>query len=212
MNVSFFKYLCLTTVWKFEIEEKTINNYRKYGDEELLKELKGKPKKTEQAFTEIYNRYAQNVTAYCVGIIKNRTTAEDIFQETFIKFYKYVQDDNHVKSIRALLITIARNLCLNYLRDRISFEEIDESITPRVIENTYEDSELFEIVMNIADTLDMKYKEVFVLREIEGLSYNEIAETLGITVINAKTRARRAKEQIVELLEPYIKDEENKNK
>jgi RNA polymerase sigma-70 factor (ECF subfamily) len=187
-------------------------NIKTYSDEELLKLLAGKAKFAEPAFTEIYNRYSQNVVAYCVGIIKNRVVAEDIFQETFIKFYNYVKNEGSIKSIRALLITTARNLCLNYMRDRMMHEEIDENLAPRVIDNTYENSEMFEIVMNIVDTLDLKYKEAFILREIDGMSYKEIAETLEITLINAKTRVRRAKEQIIEMLEPYINDEKKENK
>lgn len=187
-------------------------NFKIYSDEELLKFLAGNAKYAEPAFTEIYNRYSQNVVAYCVGIIKNRAAAEDIFQETFIKFFNFAKNSGTIQSIRALLITTARNLCLNYMRDRMLHDEIDENIAPRVIDNTYENSEMFEIVMNIVDTLDLKYKEAFVLREIDGMSYKEIADTLDITLINAKTRVRRAKEQIIEMLEPYIKDEKKENK
>lgn len=182
-------------------------NFNKYSDDELLGYLTGKLKYAEPAFTEIYNRYSHNITAYCVGLIKNRHDAEDIFQETFIKFYKYAREGNKIKSIRALLVATARNLCLNYLRDRLHHEEIDENIAPRIIDNTYENSEMFDIVMNLVDTLDIKYKEAFVLREIEGMAYKDIADTLEITLINAKTRVRRAKEQIIEMLEPYLNDE-----
>jgi RNA polymerase sigma-70 factor (ECF subfamily) len=70
----------------------------------------------------------------------------------------------------------------------------------------YENTELLQLITMSLDLIGFDYKEAFVLREWDGLSYNEIAELTGTSVENAKSRVFRAKQKIKDILAPYLKD------
>lgn len=180
-----------------------------YSDSQLLSLLKGNKKNAEKAFTEIYNRYSPSVKAYCFCILRNKQKAEDVFQETFIKFFNAAVKDYSIENCKALLLTIARNLSLNSKRDNeelISIEELNSEIVEskfKTISN-YENSELFEMILSALNILDEKYKEAFILREFDGLQYSEIAELLNTSLTNAKSRVARAKLKLIDILTPYL--------
>ncbi|MBI3258157.1 MAG: RNA polymerase sigma factor [Ignavibacteriae bacterium] len=71
---------------------------------------------------------------------------------------------------------------------------------------SYEQKELLDLIARSLELLSFEYREIFILREYDGLSYEEIAEVTGTTVTNAKTRAFRAKQKVKEILQPYLKD------
>lgn len=182
------------------------NSYIKYSDIELVELLRSSKTKSERAFTVLYERYAAHVRAYCKNMIKNADAAEDIFQETFIRFYKSLNTDFKVINVPAYLIKIARNLALNYFRDKKQMLQVEEVHSIFDSDNNYEQKELLEIVMKALDLLDFKYKEAFVLRKIDGFSLQEIADALEISVEGAKTRVNRARIKLMEILQPYLKD------
>ncbi len=180
-------------------------DYSKYNDEILLEIVRSDSKESELAFAEIYNRYATNVNAYCKFMLRDIEKVQDIFQEVFIRFFKKIKSDFENINIKAYLIKVARNLCLNYFKrnkEFISIENFDLGFT----ESNYEQKELINVITRTIDLLDEKYKEPFIMREIEGLSYNEIAEICELSVTNAKTRVKRAREKLLELLNPFLKD------
>jgi RNA polymerase sigma-70 factor, ECF subfamily len=181
------------------------SDYSKYDDDKLIDFLKGSKVQSDEAFSEIYKRYSNNVKKYCISMIGNLEDASDVFQETFIKFY----DNVHALqkgNILALLIIIARGLCLNKLRDKKITIPLDSQDFINFEYNNYENTELFTLIMNSLVLLENKYKEAFILRELEGLPFTKISEICDISVDNAKARAIRAKQKLIEILEPYIKD------
>lgn len=183
-----------------------VRKLSKYTDEELLSLLKGSRKESEQAFTEIYDRYALKVNAYCRTIIGNKEQAEDIFQETFIRFYQNVRVEHPKSTIIGYLIKIARNLCLNYKRDKkqtVSIDTIDYSIPADV---SFEDKELNDLILFAIDLLDNETKEVITMRVFNDMSYNEIADTMNITPARARYLVFNGKQKIKQILDPYIKD------
>ncbi len=178
----------------------------KYSDEDLLILLRGSRKESEEAFTEIYDRYAIKVNAYCRTIIGNKDEAEDIFQETFIRFYQNVKIEHPKSTIIGYLIKIARNLCLNFKRDKkqaVSIDNLDFSIPADI---SFEDKELNDLILVAIDLLDSETKEVITLRVFNDMSYNEIAETIGITSARARYLVYNGKQKIKQILDPYIKD------
>lgn len=180
-------------------------NYLKYSDHELVKLLRDEKSVSERAFTELYQRYASSVHAYCYRVLNDKDAAEDIFQETFIKFYQKIDIDNKNLNVPGFLITIARNLCLNYKRDNsqnIPIEDMDFVHEDK----SYDKTELLELITRTLDLLDFEFREAFVLREYDGLSYDEIAEITKTSIGNAKSRVSRAKSKIREILAPYLKD------
>ncbi|MEJ5245358.1 MAG: RNA polymerase sigma factor [Bacteroidota bacterium] len=181
------------------------SKYKTYSDRELVFLLRHDQKEAEKAFSELYNRYSSQVHAYCYRVINNPDVAEDIFQETFIRFYQNVKDNHKELNVPGFLITIARNLCLNYKRDRKIGVPVEEARN-LFYQDNYESKELLDLITRALDLLEDEYREVFILKEYAGMQYSEIAEILNISPANAKTRAFRAKQKIKEILSPYLKD------
>lgn len=178
----------------------------KYEDSALIEAFVNSKKDGNIAFAEIYDRYSKSIFAYILKIVNNREQAEDLFQETFIRFCQNVKFNYKGGSLIGFLITIARNLCLNYKRDSkpvISLEEVTFG-TPAA--DSDENSEYKEIVTAALDLLDIDLKELLVLRVYDGMRYEDIAEITGTTVGNARLKVFRAKEKLRSILAPYLKE------
>lgn len=178
------------------------------SDIELISYLRSNEKlESDEAFRVLYNRYSVRIHAYCYKILRNKQLAEDIFQDTFIKFYQNVKTERIMNgSLIGFLITIARNLCLNSKRDNhnnISFNSII-FFQNQDVYNEAEDTN--KIIQNAIDKLEINYKEPFVLRLYEGFDYCDIAEICGISEENARKRVFRAKQKIKELLQPVYNE------
>lgn len=180
-------------------------NFEKYNDTELFAMMHGKKRESEAAFAELYSRYSQKLYSYCVRMLGNKDDAKDVFQDTFIKFY---DSRNHYKAMEhvySYMITIARNLCYNYNRDRKTSIDIEDyKLTTTDV--GYEQKELLEIIAQALELIAIQYKEVFVLRLYHGLSYREIAQITGDSEASVKSKCWRAKEKIKDVLHPYLKE------
>ncbi len=181
------------------------DNYSKYSDQELVLLLKKEKPASEKAFTELYQRYASSVHAYCYRVLSDKDAAEDIFQETFIKFFEKIDTGKANLNVPGFLITIARNLCLNFKRDSLRTVPI-EDMDFIMMDRSYDKTELLDLITTAIELLDFEYREAFVLREYDSLSYEEIAKMTQTTVGNAKSRVSRAKSKVREILAPYLKD------
>ncbi len=190
------------------------DRYTQYNDKELLDSLRGKKPESDKAFTEIYKRYAQRVKAYCMVTLNDEEQAADIFQETFIRFYSKTRETKaaDVINIPGFLITIARNLCLNYKRDKKNTVPIDELTSYFEADNSFEKNELWQLITMALDLMDTKYKDVFILRELDNFSIKEIADITGESVACVKSRVFRAHARLLEILEPYLNDMAESNK
>ncbi len=183
--------------------------YSKYSDRHLLELLAGTRKQSEAAFAEIYDRYALRVNAYCKTILDNDDTAEDVFQETFLKFYQFARSEKTNSGIIGFLITIARNLCLNAKRDikhNISLDSIDLAFEG---EQSYEDKETSSLVIYGLDLIEKEYKEAIIMRFFNDLSYKEIGKIMNITDARARYLVFTGKQRLKEVLKPYFEDYKN---
>ena len=184
--------------------------YKKTSDLELYKALSGDKHQAETAFAELYSRYSQRVYAYCLKVTGNNEDANDIFQETFCNFFDKAKNNKEVENVHGLMITIARNLCLNHTRSkRINIVLEDYNLLTN--DSGYEQKELLDLISNAIQVLDIEYREAFVLRQYHGFAYKEIAEMTNTTESNVRNRFWRAKEKIKEILAPYL-DEISNNK
>jgi len=178
-----------------------------HSDSELYSMLSGKRDVAEKAFTELFNRHSPRVFSYCRRFLGDREEALDVFQETFIRFHQSADKNKEMTNVPGFIITIARNLCMNAKRKErpnISFEEYmisDEDESP-----SNDNEELLELIKKGLDLLPDDYREIFVLREYNGLSYNEIAELQNTSLNNVKVRIHRAKQKLKEILQPYLKE------
>jgi RNA polymerase sigma-70 factor (ECF subfamily) len=182
------------------------NDFSALSDNELAKLLKGSQTEAHTAFKELYDRHSPSIHAYCVKIVGDEDQAEDVFQETFIKFYQNIDPNISNLNVFGYLIKIARNLCLNFKRDRKQTVPIDELEYLFKDTQNYEQKELLDLINRSLELLEEEFREAFVLREYSGLDYEQIAHVCNISVANAKSRVFRAKQKIKMILKPYLKD------
>jgi RNA polymerase sigma-70 factor (ECF subfamily) len=181
-------------------------DYSKHTDEQLFAAFRLSGKEKDAAFRELFSRYERKVYVFCLRMTGNPDDAGDVFQETFTRFYRQTQKpDESVSNILAYLITSARNVFLNTRRNRVFWSPFEEE-TIASHAPLYERSELLNIISSALDLLDDPYREAFILRFYEGLSYKEISEITGDTVSSLKVRVMRAKDQVKSILAPYISD------
>lgn len=181
------------------------NSTHSLPDAELFSCLNGEKEVAEAAFSELYARYSGRVYAYCLRFLGNRDEAQDVYQETFIRFYECARQDREMTNVPGFLLKIARNLCLNTRRNKkrtVEFEDYQYLVPPKSAEN----SEFLQLITTALDMIPDDYREVFILREYEGLSYAEIAEVVDSSLSNVKVRIFRAKQKIRDILAPYIRE------
>ncbi|MEI6089241.1 MAG: RNA polymerase sigma factor [bacterium] len=183
----------------------------KYSLEKLAEMIRNESKNSNFAFAEIYSRLSENLYLFICKLTGDSEEASDIFQETFISFHKYLSK-NSVNNVSSFIFKIARNLFLNTKRineKTVPYnEEMKQDEADEIVEQISEyDTELYKKILNEAlDTLDFKYKEVFVMRYYLDLDYEKIAMLTDMDVNTLKTRVYRAKNLIREHIEKYYKE------
>ena len=181
------------------------NKLSKLTDKELYSALTGEKSLAEASFAEIYFRHSDRIYAYCLRVTGNDDDARDVFQDTFINFYNSVKDNAKVDNLSAYILRIARNLCLNYKRDVKINIELDD-INYLTNDESYENKELMQLIARALDLLDFEYREAFILRLYQGLSYKEIGDITGESMSTVKNRVWRAKDRVKTILLPYLED------
>lgn len=162
----------------------------------------------EEAFAELYARLHQGIFAYCLRVLGSRDRAYDVFQETFMRFYQSAERHEGMENVKAYALTISRNLCLNE-KKRIQAApavEFDDSLYNPGVSREADRNEMLKLIHTALDLLPHDMKEAFVLREYDGLSYQEISDMLNIKLDTAKVRVFRARQKIREILEPYLNE------
>ena len=172
------------------------------------------------AFEELVRRYDRNVFRIAQHITQNREDAEDVVQDAFLKAYENLEKFQEQSKFYTWLVRIAVNEALMRLRRRrpermVSLDEEvrteDDSIPREVAdwspnpEQMYSQAELHDILSRTIQGLPPSFRTVFVLRDVEGLSTEETAEALDLSVPAVKSRLLRARLQLRERLNKYFK-------
>jgi RNA polymerase sigma-70 factor (ECF subfamily) len=181
-----------------------VTDLKSHSDRELYELLLLKEHK-DGAFREIYRRHSPRIHAYCLRVTGDRDEAKDVFQDTFTRFMGSIRADREMTNLPAFLLRIARNLCLNRKRDTVATVDVDNVVLASH-DMPYEKRELLQLITTSLDLLPQEYREAFVLREYDGMSYAEIAEIAGVSEEAARIRAFRARNKIREILAPYLAD------
>jgi len=179
-------------------------------DEEIFFYIKSKDKSlSRQAFEELYSRYANKIFTYCRKVLHSVELAEDVFQEIFIKFYESMKKVDEMTNLQGYLIRIARNMCLNEKSRRPPAKvELDES-RHEYYDESYEDTEIADILHTSLDALPDEYREVIIMKEFMNMTYKDIAYALDLTVSVVRIRIFRGKQKLREIMSPYINDLQN---
>jgi RNA polymerase sigma-70 factor (ECF subfamily) len=156
-----------------------------------------------QAFRALYNRYERSMYRFCRHLVGDDALASDAFQETFVRMFEH-RDELRTDNIQSWLFSIARRVCLNMLRTkRAGHEAFDEAMHTHEVP-MYADVLLREHLERAMQQLPVTLREALILRDIEGHSYNEIAEIVGIDLSLAKVRVYRARLHMRKLLMPIV--------
>lgn len=172
------------------------------------------------AFTEIYTRLCDSIYGFAFRMLADTTAAEDITQETFIFLIENPSKFNPERgSLHPFLCGVARNLVLHHLRKtesrREDLNDFDEFIETKdeTIMSPLErllESELAEFVNDCVINLPPAQREVIILREMQELSYEEIAKVTESELNLVKVRLHRARKSLAQQLAPYLKMKKEK--
>lgn len=172
--------------------------------EEILRAAEQFRQGSVEAFQWLYRHFSRNVYRFCLRMVGDDAAAKDAYQETFMKVYEHRMDFRG-ENFPAWLFTIARRVCLNQIRSRRNHDEFDEVFhahEPVVETDVY----MQQHIQQALDSLPPVLKEAIVLREYEGLSYQEIADVLSIDLSLAKVRVHRARLIVRKILAPIIQE------
>jgi len=169
------------------------------GDEKLIAMARaGNP----GAFETIVDRYQGRLLGFCRQMLGSTEDAEDVLQEVFVNAYKAMLADEREINLRPWLYRIARNRCLNYLRKPTAdaqesmdmVPEVDAASTAERVHNREE----FRQILSDVNKLPETQRTALLLREMDALSYEEIAAAMDTTVPSVKSLLVRARISLAE--------------
>ncbi|MEQ8455431.1 MAG: sigma-70 family RNA polymerase sigma factor [Sandaracinaceae bacterium] len=193
------------------------------GDRVLVERVQGGD---EQAFRTLYERYHRRAFAVAFGVVKNKQDALDVVQDGFVKVHKHIGKFQGTSSFYTWLYRIIMNLSIDHVRRRKNSKgleyddavrrEADEvagdgTLLPRILDanpgKTVVRRELLEKIQGALDELPEYHREVILLREIEGLSYEEMSEALGVPKGTIMSRLFHARKKMQAALSDYMEGE-----
>lgn len=175
-----------------------------------------------EAFAWLVRRHHQRVYNFILRLVKQPTAAEELAQDTFLKIVKNSSTFKHEARFSTWLYAIARNLCIDHqrkqrLRRHASLEQplpgdqtgrpLGECLpdpSPRSsVERSTTKGRMAQAISAAVESLPEDQKEVFLLREVGGLPFKEIAEITGVGENTVKSRMRYALERLQQALDDY---------
>lgn len=190
------------------------------SDEDLMAEA---AEGNERAFTELVGRYRSRVINLVSRLLNDREASDDISQEVFVRVYLHRKNYRRGAKFSTWLFTIAANLAKNEIRRRkrrrnwSSLDELQEQLhdsslqlmDPRGNREAEVDSAQIQGIVGAAiTTLPERYRLALVLRDVDGLAYEEIAQVLRIPGGTVRSRINRARLMLKKKLEPMLRREE----
>lgn len=167
-----------------------------------------------EAFELLVVKYQEKVFRLIRRLVGNRDQVEDLAQEVFIRAYRSLGSFKGESSFYTWLYKIALNTCRNYYRSQgrrpegsmVEGESVLESIQAEGNSPEREAfrSEFWDAVKDSLHSLPSEQREAIVLCDLEGLSYEEMAEVIGIPVGTVRSRVFRGRRSLQKLLWPYL--------
>lgn len=164
---------------------------------------------TRTDFNDLVRQLNRNLYGYAFRILRNQEEAEDAVQEVFIKLWNLGNKIDSYNSIAALATTMIKNFCIDQVRKRkhvieedyehSDFQCMDDGTPYKLMENR----ESEEIIFNIIEQLPDIYKVAIRMREIEGLSYDEIADKTRQNINTLRVNLSRARKMIRDEFNKY---------
>jgi len=168
----------------------------------------------ERAFEVLYGRYRSRITGYAQGMVGDWARAEDVTQEVFISALRRMRETDRPIAFRPWIFEIAKNACIDQFRRSKRTEEVpwetddgegvqavnggETGATPRTPESAAESSEQLEHLRGAFGALSQSHHEILVLRELDGLSYREIGDRMGLSRPGVESTLFRARRRLTE--------------
>jgi RNA polymerase sigma-70 factor (ECF subfamily) len=169
-----------------------------------------------RAFGRIVARYQSRLINFVYRMTGDRDRAEELVQDTFLRVHRHLHRFDRERNFSTWIYTIAANLARNELRRRGASPFIPTDASPWAAgpeqpapepedqasrpDLEFDREEVAETVRQTVERLSRDHREVFVLRELEGKSYEEIAEIVNTSLGTVKSRLNRARHQFAELI------------
>ncbi|MFM7231878.1 MAG: RNA polymerase sigma factor [bacterium] len=186
------------------------------SDEDLMARV---AEDDERAFTELVRRFQGRVGNLIARVLNDRENVDDLAQECFVRVFVHRRNYRRGSKFSTWVLTIAANLAKNEIRRRVrrrnwfSLDALTEVVADRLPqladpgegrETTLEREQLQGEVGRAIEKVPEKYRLPLVLRDIEGLSYEEIAEVLGLPGGTVRSRINRARAMLQQRLRTTI--------
>jgi len=156
--------------------------------------LIGRP--ADRSFEQLYRRHARDVYQYALAVLSNPADAEDVTQTTFLNAYRAFQKGERPEKPHNWLIAIAHNVCRMRWRQAGSRpREVALEEAPEPVALDQESPDLAEVLTALAQ-LSFNQRAALVMRELEGRSYQEISEVLGVSVSAVEALLFRARRRL----------------
>lgn len=166
-----------------------------------------------RAFERIYREYFRFVSNVALRVVRTREDAQEVVQEVFMTVYRNLKGFRHESSLKTWMYRVTINCAINYskkmAKDRNRKAELTETISGDIsdLHTNLEKEHNERVVQSLLAALNPQQKACIVLRSIEGLSYQEIAETLKIPINTVRSRIKRARETMLALKKEVVHNE-----
>lgn len=161
----------------------------------------------DQAFRQLYLPLGM----YALRIVDDTDSAEDIVEDAFLKTWQLIESGKEIENFKSYMYRTVRNSCISFLRnqkDTIAFEDMPENAKDTIDLNALQDVDEETINTSVRDAriwkaidqLPERCREVFLMSKRDGLSNDEIAEELGISVKTVKNQMTKAFSRLREAL------------
>ncbi len=176
------------------------------SDDELVAQFRNGNLKAGSA---LYSRYKNAIFSFCLRMLEDTELSKDATQETFLKMMTKIQMLHNGMVFKSWLFSVARNEVLMIVRRKkiIPMERFDEDESAFDSDSplhTAIHSEMKEKIQQSILRLKPAYREAYMLREIEGLSYEEIAQATESTVSAVKSKLFKSRAALNEMLAPFM--------
>jgi RNA polymerase sigma-70 factor (ECF subfamily) len=168
----------------------------------------------QEALKEIFNQYHQKLYRIAYGVVRHREEALDIVQEVFIKLFRSIHQFKGKSRFYTYLYRMTMNTAIDHTRKMkkvppLSMDEEGEEFqlpddADRRPDRILDQKELEARVKWAVDQLPSDQKAVLIFREVEGLSYQEIAEAAGCSIGTVMSRLHYGRKKVQELLKDYV--------
>jgi len=160
-----------------------------------------------EAFKAIYDYYSGFVYNISIGMTRKKEDAEEIAQDVFLKVYRSLKSFEFNASLKTWIYRITVNTAINYCKKKtreinmvFPYEDIEMlPVAEDRGKNEINDEYNKALVRSFLDMLNPDQRACIILRNIEGLSYQEIAKTLNVNINTVRTRLKRARERIMNI-------------